>query len=49
MLTIDPEALSAARDALEAANAGRELERLACHKALYRAADEREDALLQAR
>ena len=41
------QAVSDARDALEAAaNAGREPERLACHEALYLAAHEREDALM---
>ena len=40
-------ALSASYDALEAAaNVGREPERLVCHKALYLAAEEREDALM---
>ncbi len=41
------QAVSDARDALEAAaNLGRETERLVCHKALYLAAEEREDALM---
>lgn len=39
--------MSDAVDALEtAANVGKEAERLACHKALYRAAEEREDAFI---